>query len=163
VRLNYNYRRDYDPQVGRYVESDPIGLKGGSYSTYTYVGGTPVDEVDPSGLQEVIPTPEGPMVLPSLPGSTSNQDWNHSRDAAAIAIQDAAQNAIDAIIRSATAATHAIRNACLNAMSEHDKRQANCQALKQSILNTCAGLTGRKQFACFQAASDAYLQCMEGE
>lgn len=32
-----NYFRDYDPAVGRYVESDPIGLSGGSYSTYTYV------------------------------------------------------------------------------------------------------------------------------
>jgi hypothetical protein len=114
-------------------------------------------------LQEVIPTPEGPIVVPTVPGSTANQQWNQSRDAAAIALQDAASNAIDAIINAAKTATHAVRNACLNAMSEQDKRKANCQALKQSILNTCAGLTGRKKFACFQAASDAYLQCMEGE
>ena len=26
--LHYNYFRDYDPAVGRYVESYPIGLKG---------------------------------------------------------------------------------------------------------------------------------------
>jgi RHS repeat-associated protein len=48
--LNYNYMRDYDPVVGRYVESDPIGLKGGSYSTYAYVGDSPVMLLDPKGL-----------------------------------------------------------------------------------------------------------------
>lgn len=37
--LNYDYFRAYDPQAGRYVESDPIGLKGGSYSTYGYANG----------------------------------------------------------------------------------------------------------------------------
>ncbi len=48
--LFYNYFRDYDPQTGRYVESDPIGLAGGSYSTYAYAGGNPVSRRDPTGL-----------------------------------------------------------------------------------------------------------------
>jgi RHS repeat-associated protein len=47
--LHYNYYRDYDPSVGRYAESDPIGLDGG-LNSYAYVGANPVKWVDPYGL-----------------------------------------------------------------------------------------------------------------
>ena len=48
--LNYNYFRDYDSATGRYVESDPIGISGGGYSTYVYADGNPLYETDPLGL-----------------------------------------------------------------------------------------------------------------
>jgi RHS repeat-associated protein len=38
--LHYNYFRDYEPGTGRYVESDPIGLRCG-VSTYSYVRANP--------------------------------------------------------------------------------------------------------------------------
>jgi RHS repeat-associated protein len=47
--LNYNYFRDYDPAVGRYVESDPIGLKSG-VNTFAYAAENPVQFLDPMGL-----------------------------------------------------------------------------------------------------------------
>ncbi|MFE1817056.1 RHS repeat domain-containing protein, partial [Metapseudomonas otitidis] len=47
----YNYFRDYDPETGRYVESDPIGLDGG-LNTYGYVEGNPLTGFDPFGLSK---------------------------------------------------------------------------------------------------------------
>jgi RHS repeat-associated protein len=47
----YNYFRDYDPQVGRFVESDPVGLRGRSDSTYPYVNDDPLELADMLGTK----------------------------------------------------------------------------------------------------------------
>ena len=47
---HYNYYRDYGPGIGRYIQSDPIGLKGNDLSTYAYVANDPLLNVDPLGL-----------------------------------------------------------------------------------------------------------------
>jgi len=51
----YNYQREYDPAVGRYSQSDPIGLEGG-FSLYSYVNADPVSLIDPDGLQMRAPS-----------------------------------------------------------------------------------------------------------
>lgn len=50
--LHYNYYRDYDPSIGRYVQSDPIGLNGG-LNTYGYTYQNPLIYTDPFGLASV--------------------------------------------------------------------------------------------------------------
>lgn len=48
TQLNYNYYRDYNPETGRYVQSDPIGLAGG-LNTFGYAYQNPVNYFDPDG------------------------------------------------------------------------------------------------------------------
>jgi len=45
---HYNYFRDYEPAIGRYPQSDPIGLDGG-LNTYQYADANPVSVFDSLG------------------------------------------------------------------------------------------------------------------
>ena len=47
--LQYNRARFYDPQLGRFISEDPIGLAGG-INSFAYVGHNPVLYRDPGGL-----------------------------------------------------------------------------------------------------------------
>lgn len=51
--LHYNYFRDYDPAIGRYIESDPIGLRAG-LNTFGYALGRPLSLSDFYGLDVLV-------------------------------------------------------------------------------------------------------------
>ena len=57
---HYSYFRDYDPRVGRYLQSDPIGLAGGM-NTYGYALQNPVNYYDPNGQFAI------PAIIPLIP------------------------------------------------------------------------------------------------
>lgn len=68
--LYYNYFRTYDPGMGRYLESDPIGLEGG-LNTYSYANSNSLINVDPYGLAY---SPGGEHGLPPTDGCKP-QEW----------------------------------------------------------------------------------------
>jgi RHS repeat-associated protein len=51
TRLNYNYFRDYNPTIGRYIESDPLGIDKGKNHLYVYVKSNPSNLIDSTGLE----------------------------------------------------------------------------------------------------------------
>ena len=56
--LSYNLNRDYDGSIGRYIQSDPIGLAGG-VDTHSYALNAPTMYTDPKGLLV-------PLLIPGL-------------------------------------------------------------------------------------------------
>ncbi|WP_411748432.1 RHS repeat domain-containing protein [Reinekea sp.] len=47
IRFGY---RDFDPEIGRWTARDPIGFAGGDTNLYGYVGGSPIQFVDSTGM-----------------------------------------------------------------------------------------------------------------
>jgi RHS repeat-associated protein len=60
LRLVYLRNRWYDPQTGRLLTQDPIGLAGG-VNLYAYAGNDPVQFDDPFGLCVHKPCPRNPI------------------------------------------------------------------------------------------------------
>ncbi|MCB1724724.1 MAG: RHS repeat protein [Gammaproteobacteria bacterium] len=69
--LHYNWNRYYNPAIGRYVSSDPIGLVGG-LSTFGYAGQSPIIYSDAEGLAFAASAGTGVATLPP-PASSPGQ------------------------------------------------------------------------------------------
>lgn len=71
-----NVNRYYDENTGKYLQVDPIGLAGG-VNPYAYVGNSPVDSVDPSGLvvKVVSSNPKFIRTMMNAYGSLNSQSF----------------------------------------------------------------------------------------
>lgn len=65
--MHYNYFRDYKPEIGRYIEADPIGIEQGINHLYVYTLNNPVNFVDPLGQAPWYGNYCGPGNNPSAP------------------------------------------------------------------------------------------------
>ncbi|MEG8136959.1 RHS repeat-associated core domain-containing protein, partial [Escherichia marmotae] len=88
--LHYNLHRYYDPDVGRFIVTDPIGLAGG-LNLYAYAP-NPLGWIDPLGLSAASDLPQLKGRSPGAIGSiltdngfnldkqtsTGNQTWSHA-------------------------------------------------------------------------------------
>jgi RHS repeat-associated protein len=65
--FSYNLNRDYMPNLGRYLETDPLGLTGGN-NTYSYASANPLARIDRFGEVDFFGSSSFPTTMPD-PGS----------------------------------------------------------------------------------------------
>src|SRR5581483_8542096 len=128
----YNNNRYYDPRIGRYVTSDPVGLAGG-LNTYSYVYNSPLRYIDPSGLNGI--------------------ETLYMPDSAPLVVAGRAFGGLAAYIEGLATDNQALANAALEGMA--DSSDANLEALV--VLGTmgrgrasggiCPTPRGAKQFS----------------
>jgi len=153
---HYNYFRDYDPSIGRYAESDPIGLRGG-LNSYSYVKSRPLTWRDDNGLESI------PM---SSPASAAAPGW--LGDALGIGGRICTAP-LALLVFAATASNNG--DACSDdpsrkrpeckAKSKEECKRGCDVAYQGTIENICSKLKSKRgRQKCYQDAMVVYGECL---
>ena len=79
IGLYYYKKRFYSPELGRFLQTDPIGYDGGP-NLYAYVGGDPVNAADPTGTDDTEISGNVTNEYPIVPEYYGNTLVQHSYD-----------------------------------------------------------------------------------
>jgi RHS repeat-associated protein len=132
VGLHYNYFRDYDPALGKYVESDPIGLVGG-LNTYSYAYLDPAFKKDPDGANAVA----------GIRGAW----WMGTRIGAGIGFAIEAGTGLTLGVL--------IYNAC------HDAEEERCRKAEDACHEECKHLLGKSRLSQGTPYRSCRIRCMK--
>ncbi len=74
-QLGFMRARYYDPQIGRFLSTDPLSLAGGDVNLFRYVLNDPVNQTDPEGLVVVVDYKECEKRYKEAKKKCASWDW----------------------------------------------------------------------------------------
>jgi RHS repeat-associated protein len=138
---HYNYYRDFDPGLGRYLESDPIGLRSGN-NTYAYADQNPLELIDRWGLDATVwpPGPGRSVSDGARNGNWCGGNWSGGQVPSLNGGKDGTKPPVDSLDRCCMA---------------HDQCFGNCDAIPaKGPKNKCMYDCNRDFVGCMQRLGD---------